>query len=187
MRTRITVLVAVALAASVVGTFGAMAAETSTTSTVTATVQTPAGTRILQPVNAPAAILFTNSRTATAVFTSSVIEALADGVPNWTVTLKAGDFARTGGGGSVAASNLSYTGVTHTATALGDLSGSIQAGTNGALNGSGQTMFTVAGETSGSFPGYTGTYTGAGTLSLTLPAGTPSGTYTATITVTMIA
>lgn len=187
MKRRISTLVAVALAVSVIGTFGAFAEETSTTSTVTATVQTPAGTRILQPVNAPAAIVFITSRTATAVFTASVIESLADGVPNWTVTLKAGDFARTGGGGTVAASNLSYTGVTHTATALGDLSGTIQAGTNGALNGSGKTMFTVAGETSGSFPGYTGTYTGAGTLSLTLPAGTTSGTYTATVTVTLIA
>lgn len=187
MKKRISLVIAVALATSSLGAFAAMAAETSTTSTVTATVQTPVGTRILQPVNAPAAILFTNSRTGTGLLTASVIEALADGVPNWTVTVKAGDFARTGGGGTIPANSLSLTGITNAATALGELSGSMQAGTTGTLGGTGRTMFTVADEVSGSFPGYTGTYTGVGNLSLTLPVGTPSGIYTATVTVTLIA
>lgn len=178
---KIAVGITVALATSSLGSFAAMGAET----TVTAIAESPAGTRVLQPLVAPAALLFINSRTASSPFTASVVETLANGVNPWYVTVKAGDF--TGPGGTISASALSYAGGEAAVTLPGDLSGTIEAGTDGSLNGAGQRMFTVTGEVPGAFPGYTGTYTGAGSLSLTLPAGVAAGTYTATITVTMVA
>lgn len=164
----------------------ASAATSDTTTTVTASVVNPAGTRVLNPVSAPSTMTFQNgSRTATASISATVVEALADGVNNWYVTAVSSSFAKTGGG-SIAASNMSLGSVSASVTGVGDLNGTPSATGAGGTLDQARTFFTVTGETPGTFPGYTGTYTGTGTLSLTVPAGTAQGVYTSTVTVTLI-
>ena len=164
----------------------AMAATQDATTTVTASLVNPAGTRVLNPVSAPSTMTFENgSRTATASISAVVVEALADGVNNWYVTAVSSNFAKTGGG-SIAASNMSLGSVSAGVASVGDLSGTPSATGSGGTLDQARTFFTVTGETAGTFPGYTGTYTGSGTLSLTVPAGTAQGVYTSTVTVTLI-
>lgn len=164
----------------------AIAATSTTTATVTASVVNPSGTRVLSTLNAISTLTFQNgSRTATASMSATVVETLADGVNNWYVTAIASDFAKVGGG-SIGAANMSLGSVSANVTGVGDLNGTPSTSGAGGTLEQARTFFTVTGETPGTFPGYTGTYTGTGTLSLTVPAGTAQGVYTSTVTVTLI-
>lgn len=185
-RIKFTVVLALMLSVSLVG----MSAVQADTVTVTAQVGTPTGTRTLSPITAPAALVFAaGATTASAAFTVTAVEALANGVNSWSVTAVSSNFTKTNPTGSIDASNFSYARTSETGPTGSNpsaITGGIQPGTSGPLSGAGQTLFSVTGEIPGSVPGYTGTYTSVGTVNLTLPAGTQAGTYTATVTVTLV-
>jgi len=187
-KVKLSVVLALALSVSLIGT-GAQADTHTATITATATLGTPAvGTRTLSTI--PAVALVTSGSTASSSFTVSVVEVAAAGINGWFVTANSGDFAKTDlpAGASIAASNFVYsrTSGSETATPAGTLSGTINPGSSGPLDGNGQTLFSVS-EDPNSFTGYSGTYTSLGTVTLTPPAGTTVGIYTATVTITLVA
>lgn len=186
-RIKFTVQLAILLAVSILG----MTAVQADTATVSTNLASATGTRALSGIASSTALVTTSSTSASASFSVSAVEVLADGVTNgWSVIAISGDFARVEGG-SIAAANFAYAqgnaaSRTVTGVEVGTPYGTINAGTNGPLD-SEQTLFSVSGETAGTFPGYTGIYTGVGNITLTVPAGTASGIYTATVTITLVA
>lgn len=173
MRKRIASWMAVLMIFTLIG--GAAHAETTT---VTATVTSALGVRVILPIT-PVILLAGLPGTLSAPLLVTVSETLANG-SNWSLSAVSGNFVGDVSATVLPASSLAL-GAT-TVTRLGSGESFTENTIGGAMNEA-RTLYSVS-QTPG--VAYSGTHASSSPLTLTVPNGTPLDAYRATVTVTLI-